>query len=90
MHRDRVLTGLGLRLLAILMLSTMGALIKLAERGGANLAEIMLFRQLFAIPFILAWIAAGPGMRSIRTQRFGLHVNRTVIEQELCALETFR
>lgn len=79
MHRDRVLTGLGLRLLAILMLSTMGALIKLAERGGANLAEIMLFRQLFAIPFILAWIAAGPGMRSIRTRRFGLHVNRTVI-----------
>lgn len=61
------------------MLSSMSALIKLAEARDANLAEIMLFRQLFAIPFILAWIAAGPGLRSIRTRRFGLHINRTVI-----------
>ena len=79
MHNDRILTGLGLRLVAIVMLSTMGALIKLVEIRGAHLGEILLFRQLFAIPFILAWVAAGPGFASLRTQRFGLHLNRTMI-----------
>lgn len=79
MQSDRILTGLGLRLIAIVLLSTMGALIKLVEMRGAHLAEILLFRQLFAIPFILAWVAAGPGFASLRTQRFGLHLNRTVI-----------
>lgn len=79
MNGDRILTGLGLRLLAVLMLSTMGALIKLVEARGAHLAEILLFRQLFAIPFILAWIAAGPGLGSIRTKRLGLHISRTAM-----------
>lgn len=79
MNGDRILTGLGLRLLAVLMLSTMGALIKLVEAHGAHLAEILLFRQLFAIPFILAWIAAGPGLGSIRTKRLGLHISRTAM-----------
>ncbi len=71
--------GLGLRLLAILTLSTMSAVIKIAEARGANLAEILLFRQLFAIPFILTWIAVGPGLSSIRTKRFTLHVSRTAV-----------
>lgn len=79
MPTDRIMLGLGLRLLAILMLSTMSALIKLAAAGGAHLAEILLFRQLFAIPFILMWIALGPGLASLRTQRFGLHLSRTAV-----------
>ncbi|MEG3179271.1 DMT family transporter [Sphingomonas sp. LT1P40] len=79
MPNDRIMLGLGLRLLAILMLSTMSAVIKLAAAGGANLAEILLFRQLFAIPFIVAWIGLGPGLASIRTERFGLHLTRTLV-----------
>ena len=79
MPTDRIMLGLGLRLLAILMLSTMSALIKLAAAGGANLAEILLFRQLFAIPFILLFVALGPGLGSLRTQRFGLHLSRTAV-----------
>jgi drug/metabolite transporter (DMT)-like permease len=71
--------GLGLRLLAILMLSTMGALIKLVETRGAHLVEIMLFRQFFAIPFILAWVMMGPGLASLKTQHFGLHVSRSAV-----------
>ena len=79
MPGDRILHGLGLRLLAILMLSTMGALIKLVELRGAHLIEIMLFRQFFAIPFILAWVALGPGLASLRTEHFGLHVSRSAV-----------
>lgn len=76
---DRIMLGLGLRLLAILMLSTMGALIKLVETHGAHLVEIMLFRQFFAIPFILVWVMMGPGLASLKTRHFGLHVSRSAV-----------
>lgn len=79
MPTDRIMLGLGLRLLAIVMLSTMGALIKLVETHGAHLVEIMLFRQLFAIPFILAWVAMGAGVASLRTRHFGMHVTRSAV-----------
>lgn len=79
MSSDRIMLGLGLRLLAILMLSTMGALIKLVETHGAHLVEIMLFRQFFAIPFILVWVMMGPGLASLKTRHFGLHVGRSVV-----------
>ena len=76
---DRVLTGLALRLFAIACLSTMSALIKLAETRGAGLVETMFHRQLWAVPLVTAWIAAGPGLGSIRTGRFGAHVSRTAV-----------
>jgi len=79
MSSDRIMLGLGLRLVAILMLSTMGALIKLVETHGAHLVEIMLFRQLFAIPFVLAWVMMGPGLASLKTRHFGLHVSRSAV-----------
>ncbi len=79
MPTDRIMLGLGLRLLAILMLSTMGALIKLVETRGAHLIEIMLFRQLFAIPFILLWVAFGAGLGSLRTRHFGMHLTRSAV-----------
>ncbi|UZK66074.1 DMT family transporter [Sphingomonas sp. M1-B02] len=76
---DRIYKGLALRLFAILCLSTMGALIKLAETRGATLAETMFHRQLWAVPLVVGWIAAGPGLASIRTGRFGAHVVRTAV-----------
>ncbi|MBC9032820.1 DMT family transporter [Sphingomonas sp. JC676] len=78
-HTDRVLTGLALRLFAIACLSTMSALIKLAETRGAGLVETMFHRQLWAVPLVTAWIAAGPGLGSIRTRRFGAHLSRTAV-----------
>lgn len=67
---DRIMLGIGFRLLAILLLSTLGALIKLSEQRGANLVEIMFFRQAAAIPVVLAWMAVGPGLGAIRTRTF--------------------
>jgi drug/metabolite transporter (DMT)-like permease len=76
---DRVLLGLALRLLAVAGLATMSALIKLAENRGANLAETMFFRQAFAAMLILGIVVTGPGLSSLRTQRFGAHVRRTAV-----------
>lgn len=76
---DQVLVGLGLRLLATALLATMAALVKLAETRGVSLAETMFFRQTFAVPIVVAWIAAGPGLRSIATKRIGAHVWRTAV-----------
>lgn len=79
MQRDRIFAGLGLRLLAVFCLATMSALIKLAETRGATLVETMFHRQFWAVPLVVTWIALGPGLGSVRTQRFGAHVIRTAI-----------
>jgi len=79
MAEDRIMTGIAMRLLAILLLSSMTALVKLAGEHGASLIESMFFRQLCALPLVVGWIAAGPGLGSIRTRRFGAHVVRTAI-----------
>ena len=76
---DRALTGLALRLFAIFCLASMAALIKLAEAHGASLVEILFHRQLWAVPVVMAWLAAGDGLGTIRTKRFGAHVGRTAI-----------
>jgi drug/metabolite transporter (DMT)-like permease len=79
MPGDHILTGLGLRLFSALCLATLAALIKLAEARGAQLIEIMFFRQLIAVPVVTAWIAAGPGLATIRTPRIGAHATRTAV-----------
>lgn len=80
MPADRILTGLGLRLIAVLCLATMGALIKLVELRGAHLAEILFFRQLASLPIVLIFIAAGAeGLRGISTRRIGAHAGRTIV-----------
>lgn len=76
---DRVFKGLALRLFAIACLSTMSALIKLAETRGATLVETMFHRQFWAVPLVAAWIAAGPGLGSIRTARFWSHATRAAV-----------
>ncbi len=76
---DRVFAGLGLRLVSVACLASMQALVKLAEARGAHLAETMFFRQLAAVPLVVAWIALGPGLASIRTQRIGAHATRTAV-----------
>ena len=68
---DRVMLGIGLRLLAVLLLSTLSALVKVAELQGANLAEIMFFRQGCAIPVVIAYMVfVGPGLGAIRSRNF--------------------
>lgn len=76
---DRVFKGLALRLFAIACLSTMSALVKLAETRGATLVETMFHRQFWAVPLVVTWIAMGPGLASIRTSRFPAHLGRAAV-----------
>src|SRR3546814_12134795 len=55
------------------------SLVKRAEARGAGLPETMFFRQAGAVPLVLAWIAVRPGLASIRTQRIGAHLTRTIV-----------
>ncbi len=79
MTGDRVLKGIGLRLIAIFFLSTMSALIKLAESRGATLFETMFWRQACALPVVLGFVLAGPGLGSLRTKRFKGHLARSMV-----------
>ena len=77
---DRVMFGIAMRLLAVFLLSTLSALIKVAETRGANLAEIMFFRQGCAIPVVLAYmVLAGPGLGAVRSRAFRGQVIRAAV-----------
>lgn len=68
---DRVILGIAMRLLAVALLSTLSALIKLAETRGVVLVETMFFRQLCAVPVVLGYMMiAGPGLGAVRTANF--------------------
>jgi drug/metabolite transporter (DMT)-like permease len=79
MSGDRILTGLSLRLLAVMLLTFMAVLIKLAAAHGARLPEITLFRQFFAIPVAMIWVALGPGLATLRTTQISGHITRTAL-----------
>lgn len=76
---DRILLAIGLRLVSVAAMSLMNLGIKLAERAGAQLGEIMFWRQAGATLLIAGVVAAGPGFGSLRTQRFGAHVGRAAL-----------
>lgn len=75
---ERRLYALGLRLIAIFCLASMGALIKLASTRGVHLVETLFFRQLFAVPVVLLWALIGPGLASLKTQRLPKHITRMI------------
>jgi drug/metabolite transporter (DMT)-like permease len=79
MPGDTILKGVGLRLLAIALLSTMSALVKYVETLGASLPETMFWRQFCALPVVLAFVMSGPGLGSLRTRRFKGHVSRAAV-----------
>ena len=79
MPGDTILKGVALRLLAVALLSTMAALVKLAESRGAALPEAMFWRQAAALPVVLAFVGAGPGFASLRTTRFRGHLARSAV-----------
>ncbi len=73
----RPVLGILLRIGAMLALSVMFALVKLASESGVHLSESLFYRQAAAIPVMLAlmWWSDG-GFSGIRTQRIGVHLLR--------------
>jgi drug/metabolite transporter (DMT)-like permease len=78
-HADRRLFALGLRLLAVLALSTMAMLVKLGSESGIRLPEMMFWRQAVAVPVVLIWVLARSGLATLGTDRIFAHLRRSVV-----------
>lgn len=76
---ERRLLAIGCRLFAAVALTVMFAIVKLLHARGVTLLESVFYRHALALPLVLGWIASGPGFASVRTQRIGAHVWRSVI-----------
>jgi len=79
MPSDRILPAIGMRLLSVVIFAMMTSAIKLAERHGASVSEILFFRQFGACLLVSGVILAGPGLPSIATKRLPAHVVRAVV-----------
>jgi len=73
---DRPLMALGLRALAMVLLSTLFMLVKYVGGRGVAAAEIMFWRQAVSVPLILAALAMTGKLGLLRTKRHGSHAKR--------------
>ncbi|MBN8808544.1 MAG: DMT family transporter [Sphingomonas sp.] len=73
---DRLLLAIGARLVAALSLTSMNAIVKLAEARGAGVGELLFFRQATIVPVLATCLALGPGLGVLRTGRIGAHALR--------------
>ncbi len=71
--------AIGLRLAAVVGLSLMWALVKLLGERGVNVAELLFYRQLVALPVVYGWILWTVGPGGIATKRLSLHASRMVL-----------
>ena len=76
---DRVLPAIGFRLLSVIAFGTMSACIKLSEARGANLVELLFFRQFGSLPVVVGFVALGPGLATLKTQRLSAHAVRCAV-----------
>ncbi|KHK92008.1 transporter [Novosphingobium malaysiense] len=65
-----------LRLAAMVMLSTMFMLMKVASERGVSLPELIFWRQAMSVPMILAWLLATRSVGVLATTRMGSHALR--------------
>lgn len=89
---ERRMLAIVLRLVTALALTAMFAVVKLSEQHGVTLFETIFYRQALAIPLVVGLVLAGPGLRSVKTQRPLAHVWRSVLGMIGMALNflTFR
>ncbi len=79
LSRDRPLTAIGVRLVAIFFLAIMTAMVRLGHLHGVSLIEAMFYRNAIAAPCLLAYIVAGPGMASLKTVHLRMHLTRSFV-----------
>ena len=78
-REEHPLKGIGLRLLAMMFMAVMFALGKVVGTRGVSLIELIFYRQALALPLIVTWVAMTDGLPSVRSNRLGAHVSRTVL-----------
>lgn len=57
----------------------MSVLIKLAGDRGIPTPEMLFWRQAFAVPVVVAFVAMTDGFPSLKTKYIGLHASRTIV-----------
>ena len=77
--RNRPFLALGLRLLATAALATLYMMVKLVNRHGVSLPEIMFWRQAAAIPLLGGWLLAKGQLGNLRSNRLGSHALRSAM-----------
>lgn len=68
-----------MRVGAVLCFSVMAAAVKLVSDDGLTAPQLIFFRNVFALPVVIAWLAIGPGFAAVRTRRPGAHLTRAAI-----------
>jgi drug/metabolite transporter (DMT)-like permease len=68
-----------LRLVTALLLAVLFALVKLVSTRGVNIVETLFYRQCGSALCAVGAVAAGPGFRSLHSQRVGAHVGRMAL-----------
>ena len=71
--------ALGLRLMAVAVLSTLMMLVKYTAGTGVRLPEIMFWRQVPSVFLILGWLAWRGQIHRLRTRRLGSHARRAML-----------
>lgn len=68
--------AIGLRLMAMVMLSTMFMLIRLAGQNGVSAPEMVFWRQAMAVPLMAGWLLATARLGVLKTKRLRSHAMR--------------
>jgi drug/metabolite transporter (DMT)-like permease len=76
---DRVLLGIGSRLVAVVAMGVMTAIVKICGERGVHVFEIIFFRNAFAFVPIVGYILMTDGPRVLRTTRPLGHLTRAVV-----------
>ncbi len=71
--------ALGLRLLAVAVLSTLIMLVKYTAGTGVHFGEILFWRQVPSIFLILGWLALRGEVSRLKTRRLGSHARRAML-----------
>jgi drug/metabolite transporter (DMT)-like permease len=75
-HRGR---GIALRIGAVTAFGAMMAALKFGSLHGVGAVELIFYRNLFALPTILAWVMLSGGFATVRTSRPAAHATRAAI-----------
>ena len=76
---DRPLVGILLRVAGATSFAVMSVALKLASEHGVTAPEMIFYRNFFALPIVLGWALAGPGIGALRTSRPLAHLTRSGI-----------
>ncbi|EHJ58903.1 hypothetical protein NSU_4132 [Novosphingobium pentaromativorans US6-1] len=71
--------AIGLRVGAMVMLSTMFMLVKYAGQHGVSMPELIFWRQAMSVPILFAWLLATDRIGLLATRRIKAHAGRAVV-----------